>query len=74
MTNSPPPGANPEGDPGPISHFAGAAARSRALAFYGAEDLTPSGFYGREDAERARQGARRTVAAVKPHIPGGPAA
>ncbi len=43
--------------------------RDRELAFYGAEDLTPSGFYGREDAERARDGARRTVGAVKPHIP-----
>ncbi len=43
--------------------------RDRELAFYGAEDLTPSGFYGHEDAERARDGARRTVAAVKPHIP-----
>ena len=44
--------------------------RDRELAFYGAEDLTPSGFYSREDAERAREGAERTVAAVKPHIPG----
>ncbi len=47
--------------------------RDRELAFYGAEDLTPSGFYGREDAERARDGARRTVAAVKPHVADGPA-
>jgi HEPN domain-containing protein len=38
--------------------------RDRELAFYGAEDLTPSGFYLRSDAERAREGARRTVAAV----------
>lgn len=43
--------------------------RDRELAFSGAEDLTPSGFYGREDAERARDAARRTVAAVKPHVP-----
>ena len=42
--------------------------RDRELAFYGAEDLTPSGFYNRKDAERARDGARRTVAAVLPHV------
>lgn len=44
--------------------------RDRELAFYGAEDLTPSGFYSKIDAERAREGARRTVGAVKPHVPG----
>jgi HEPN domain-containing protein len=43
--------------------------RDRELAFYGAEDLTPSGFYTRADAEKARDGARRTVAAVLPHVP-----
>ena len=42
--------------------------RDRELAFYGAEDLTPSGFYSRADGERAREGARRTVELVKPHI------
>ena len=42
--------------------------RDRELAFDGAEDLTPSGFYTRENAERARDGARRTVAAVRPHV------
>ncbi len=42
--------------------------RDRELAFYGAEDLTPSGFYSRSDAERARDGARRTVEAVLPHV------
>jgi HEPN domain-containing protein len=42
--------------------------RDRELAFYGAEDLTPSGFYSRKDAEQARDGARRTVAAVAPHV------
>ena len=40
----------------------------RELAFYGAEDLTPSGFYSRSDAERAREGARRTVAVVVPTL------
>lgn len=42
--------------------------RDRELAFYGAEDLIPSGFYRREDAERARSGARKTVKLVKPII------
>lgn len=44
--------------------------RDRELAFYGAEDLTPSGFYSRDDAERARASARETVEAVEPHVPG----
>ncbi len=42
--------------------------RDRELAFYGAEDLTPSGFYSREDAEQARLDARRTVELVRPHV------
>ncbi len=42
--------------------------RDRELAFYGAEDLTPSGFYSRDDADRARAGARRVVEVVSPHI------
>ena len=45
--------------------------RDRELAFYGAEDLTPSDFYNRSDAERARDGARRTVGAVRPHVASG---
>jgi hypothetical protein len=45
--------------------------RDRELAFYGAEDLTPGGFYTREDAERAMSGARRTVELVRPVVPGG---
>jgi HEPN domain-containing protein/predicted nucleotidyltransferase len=40
--------------------------RDRELAFYGAEDLTPSEFYSEEDARRARDGARRTVAVILP--------
>ena len=43
--------------------------RDRELAFYGAEDLTPSGFYTRDDATVARDIARKTVAAVVPHVP-----
>ena len=42
--------------------------RDRELAFYGAEDLTPSGFYSRREAEEARAGARRVVEAVRPHV------
>jgi hypothetical protein len=44
--------------------------RDRELAFYGAEDLTPSGFYSEKDAVRARDGARLTVSLVIPHVPG----
>ncbi len=42
--------------------------RDRELAFYGAEDLTPSGFYARGDAERAQRAAARTVALIEPHV------
>jgi HEPN domain-containing protein len=42
--------------------------RDRELAFYGAEDLTPSGFYTQDDATAAREIARTTVAAVEPHV------
>jgi len=45
--------------------------RDRELAFYGAEDLTPSGFYTEDDAVAAREIARKTVAAVEPHVPSG---
>ena len=44
--------------------------RDRELAFYGAEDLTPSGFYSGNDAREARRGARTTVELVKPHVIG----
>lgn len=43
--------------------------RDRELAFYGAEDLTPSNFYSREDATRALEGARLTVGLVRPVVP-----
>jgi HEPN domain-containing protein len=42
--------------------------RDRELAFYGAEDLTPSGFYKRHDAERAREGAEKVVRLVTPVV------
>jgi len=35
--------------------------RDRELAFYGSEDLTPSEFYQRDDAERALAMARRVL-------------
>jgi hypothetical protein len=42
--------------------------RDRELAFDGAEDLTPSGFYSRADADRARSSAEMVVDAVEPHV------
>lgn len=42
--------------------------RDRELAFYGAEDLTPSDFYSPEDAAAARDKARRAVEVVFPHV------
>lgn len=42
--------------------------RDRELAFYGAEDLTPSEFYRREDAEEARAAARFVVERVAPQV------
>ena len=42
--------------------------RDRELAFYGAEDLTPSTFYSREDATAAFEGARFVIAVVRPII------
>jgi HEPN domain-containing protein len=42
--------------------------RDRELAFYGAEDLTPSDFYRRQDAEAARASARLVVGVVTPHV------
>jgi hypothetical protein len=42
--------------------------RDRELAFYGAEDLTPSDFYSKDDATRARDGARTVVRLVAPLV------
>ncbi len=42
--------------------------RDRELAFYGAEDLTPSAFYRESDAVLARDSARDVVATVRPII------
>lgn len=42
--------------------------RDRELAFYGAEDLTPSDFYKKPDAVSARDAARFVVEKVRPLI------
>jgi hypothetical protein len=42
--------------------------RDRELAFYGAEDLTPSSFYGEADGVRARDGAALVVRLVTPFV------
>ncbi len=44
--------------------------RDRELAFYGSEDLTPSDFYQRADAEQARDQAMRVVSVVSAAIEG----
>lgn len=43
--------------------------RDRELAFYGAEDCTPSDFYRQADATGAREAARAVVRLVRPHVP-----
>lgn len=43
--------------------------RDRELAFYGSEDLTPSEFYKKEDAERARKNAQSVVKEIH-HLKG----
>jgi HEPN domain-containing protein len=42
--------------------------RDRELAFYGAEDLTPSGFYSEEDARAARADAEHLVDLIAPLV------
>ena len=49
---------------GRLSEVSRSLRRDRELAFYGSEDLTPSTFYRREDADKALQDAtfvHRTV-------------
>lgn len=46
--------------------------RDRELAFYGAEDLTPSSFYSEADATQARDGARLVVQLVQGAVPDDP--
>jgi HEPN domain-containing protein len=57
-----------QGDLEALARISKELRRDRELAFYGTEDLTPSTFYARGDAEAARAGARRTVRAVKPFV------
>lgn len=40
--------------------------RDRELAFYGAPDIVPSGFYTEADASEARKAARLAVASIAP--------
>jgi HEPN domain-containing protein len=42
--------------------------RDRELAFYGAEDLTPSGFYTEDDARIARTDAEELVGLIAPLV------
>lgn len=42
--------------------------RDRELAFYGSEDLTPSEFYRKEDAQTAFKHASWVVDTLAPHI------
>ena len=42
--------------------------RDRERAFYGAEDVTLSAFYKRDDGQAARAAARMVVKTVRPHI------
>jgi HEPN domain-containing protein len=63
----------PEGVQGDVPRLAAISKdlrRDRELAFDGAEDITPSSFYTRDDAERARNGARWVVGVVKPATAG----
>ncbi|HEX5217387.1 MAG TPA: HEPN domain-containing protein [Vicinamibacterales bacterium] len=53
-----------------LADISRALRRDRELAFYGAEDLTPSAFYRESDAVIARDGARDAVASVRPHVAG----
>jgi len=54
---------------GELARISRSLRRDRELAFYGAEDLTPGGFYAREDAERAFADAREAVERVTPFVP-----
>ena len=51
-----------------LASISRALRRDRELAFYGAEDFTPSSFYKREDATRARDDARMVVETIRPHV------
>ena len=63
------PAALPDDDADLLAAASRELRRDRELAFYGAEDLTPSDFYRRTDADDARSTARRVVELVTPHVP-----
>lgn len=56
------------GDVDQLATASRALRRDRELAFYGAEDLTPSDFYRKRDADEARDAARLVVDRVRPHV------
>lgn len=56
-------------DLGRLADLSRGLRRDRELAFYGAEDLTPSDFYRKADAVAARDAARFVVERVRPHVP-----
>jgi HEPN domain-containing protein len=56
------------GDVGRLAELSRGLRRDRELAFYGAEDLTPSDFYRRADAVSARDATRFVVGRVRPHV------
>jgi hypothetical protein len=43
--------------------------RDRELSFYGSEDLTPSEFYRKSDADLAKSQAAQVLAIVRTQIP-----
>lgn len=51
-----------------LSEISRTLRRDRELAFYGSEDLTPSEFYRKQDADEALAGAEWVVLRVKPHV------
>lgn len=62
------PGALGDDDVARLSAASRDLRRDRELAFYGAEDLTPSDFYRETDASAAREAARLVVGLVRPHV------
>ena len=61
----------PSGLAGEVDQLAAASRilrRDRELAFYGAEDLTPSDFFREDDASEARAAARLVVDRVRRHV------
>lgn len=53
-----------------LANASRALRRDRELAYYGAEDLTPSGFYTRDDAVAARDAAAFVIGVVRPAVLG----